>query len=164
MELWITEFSINTVCMWCHKNGGNLDTSKIFKNLKPSDGRRVQFLHRMALHANHPRQLHFCTYWLQRDGPVPYWSVFSKKSLLFDKTFHKVKFTVSSYFYLTKKLLVLCVGLLYLKNCSDKARRVVHLSPCCRFHASLCTIRSKKLYGDFYLLVIGYLLCMEMMS
>jgi len=84
---------------------------------------------------------------------------FFKEKPSFWQTYPKVKFTVSSYFYLKKKLLVLCVGLLYLKNCSDKARRVVHLSPCCRFHASLCTIQSKKLYGNIYFLVIGYTCC-----
>ena len=50
------------------------------------------------------------------------------------------------------------------KNRSDRARRVVHWSPCRMFHASLCTIQSKKFCGDFHCLVSTYLLCMEMTS
>ena len=50
------------------------------------------------------------------------------------------------------------------KNCSDRARRAVHWSPCRMFHASLCTIQSKKFCGDFHFLVTSYLLCREMTS
>ena len=50
------------------------------------------------------------------------------------------------------------------KNRSDRARRVVHWSPCRVFHASLCTSQSKKFCGDFHFLVTTYLLCMEMTS
>jgi len=67
----------------CHKNGSNPATSeKLVKNLKQSDGGRVQFLRRTAFHSNRPRRLNFGTYRLQRDGPVPYQSVFSKKAIL----------------------------------------------------------------------------------
>ena len=58
----------------------------------------------------------------------------------------------------------LWVHLLFLKNRSDRARRVVHWSPCRMFHASLCTIQSKKFCGDFDFLVTCYPLCMEMTS
>ena len=50
------------------------------------------------------------------------------------------------------------------KNRSIRARRVVHWSPCRMFHASLCTIQSKKFCGDFDFLVTCYLLCMKMTS
>jgi len=46
--------------------------------LKQSGGGQVQFLRRMAFHSNHPRRRDFGQ--LQRDGPVPYQSTFSKKS------------------------------------------------------------------------------------
>jgi len=75
---------------------------------------------------------------------------FQRKAILFWQTCPKVKFAVSSYFYSTKKLLVLLVGPLFLKNRSDRARRVVNWSPCWMFHASLCTIQSKKFCGDFH--------------
>ena len=69
------------VHMWHHKNGSNPATSENkSKNLKQSDGGWVQFLHRTALHSNRPRWRDFGTYRLQREGPVPYQSVFSKKS------------------------------------------------------------------------------------
>jgi len=86
---------------------------------------------------------------------------FQRKAILFCQTYPQVKFTVSSYFYSTKKSLILHVGL---KNRSDRACRVVHSSLCCMFHASLCTIQSRKFCGDFHFLVTGYLLYMEMMS
>jgi len=44
---------------------------------------------------------------------------------------------LSSHYYPMKKLLVLRVGPLFLKNRSDMARKVVHSSPCCVFHTSL---------------------------
>jgi len=50
------------------------------------------------------------------------------------------------------------------KNHSDGACRVVHSSPCCMFHASICTIQSKKFCGNFHFLVTTYLLCVEMTS
>jgi len=40
-------------------------------------------LRRMTFHSNRSRQRDFGTYWPQRDGPVPYQSVFSKKSHTF---------------------------------------------------------------------------------
>ena len=89
---------------------------------------------------------------------------FQRKAILFGQTCTKVKFAVSSYFYSTKKSLVLRVGPLFKKNRSDRAHRVVHSLRCCMFHASLCTIQSKKFCGDFHFLVTGYLLCMEMTS
>jgi len=129
MELWINnKFSINTLL------------SNIWS--------------RAAFHSNCPRWLDFGTYWLQRDGPMPYQSVFWIKGLLFWQTCPKVKFAVSSYFYSLKKLLILCVGPLFKKNRSDRASRVVYPSLCCMFHASLCTVQS----GDFHFLAIGYLL------
>jgi len=50
------------VCMRRHKNGATWLPVKSKSNLKQSDGRRVQFLHRMAFHSNRPRQLDFGTY------------------------------------------------------------------------------------------------------
>ena len=94
----------------------------------------------------------------------PIRAFFQRKAILFWQTCPKVKFAVSNYFYSTKKSLVLRVGPLFLKNRSDKARRVVHWSPCRMFHASLCTIQSKKFCGDFHFLVTSYLLCLEMTS
>ena len=94
----------------------------------------------------------------------PIRAFFQRKAILFWQTCPKVKFAVSSYFYSTKKPLVLFVGPLFKKNRSDRARRVVHWSPCRMFHASLCTIQSKKFCGDFHFLVTTYLLCMEMTS
>jgi len=86
---------------------------------------------------------------------------FQRKAILFCQTYPQVKFAVSSYFYSTKKSLILHVGL---KNRSDRACRVVHSSLCCMFHASLCAIQSRKFCGDFHFLVTGYLLYMEMTS
>jgi len=64
MELWINNnFSINT--LWCHKNGSNPATRKKLSNIWS----------RAAFHSNCPRWLDFGTYWLQRDGPMPYQSV-----------------------------------------------------------------------------------------
>jgi len=48
------------------------------------------------------------------------------------------------------------MGSLFLKNCSDRARRVAYLSLCCMFHASLCTIQSKK--GPYQFSFFGCLL------
>jgi len=120
------------------------------KDLKRSGGGRVQFLCRTVFHSNRLRQRDFGTYQLQRDGPVPYQSIFSKESHPFLTNCPSVKFAVSSYFYSARKSLILLVGLLFLKNCSDRARRVVHSSPCWMFHASLCTIQSKKFCGTFF--------------
>ena len=94
----------------------------------------------------------------------PIRAFFQRKAMLFWQTCLKVKFAVSSYFYSTKKSLVLLMGPLFLKNRSDRARRVLHWSPCRMFHASLCTIQSKKFCGDFHFLVTGYLLCTGMTS
>ena len=137
---------------------------KDLKILKQCDGRWVQFLRRMVFHGNRLRRRDFGTYWLRRDGPVPYQSVFLKKSHPFLTNLPKVKFAVSSYFYLTRKSLILLVGLLLYKNCSDRSRRVVHWSLCRMYHASLCTIQSKKFCGDFHFLVTSYLLRMKMTS
>ena len=63
-----------------------------------------------------------------KDKPMPYQSVSSKKILPFWQTCLQVKFTISSYFYSMKKPLVLCMGKLFFKDCSDKACRVVHKS------------------------------------
>jgi len=70
----------------------------------------------------------------------------------FRKTCPEDKFTVSSYFYSTKKQLVLHMGPLSLQNHSYRACRIVHLSQCCMFHTSLCTIQSKKFHADFLFL------------
>jgi len=94
----------------------------------------------------------------------PIRAFFRRKAFLFWYVCPKVKFALSSYFYWTKKSLVLCVGPLFWKNRSDRARRVVHSLSCCMFHASLCTIQSRKFCGDFHFLATGYLLCMEMTS
>jgi len=92
----------------------------------------------------------FGIYRLQTDGPVPYQSVFFKEKPSFWQTCPKVKFAVSSYFYSTKKS-SFSLWVRYLKkNHSDRARRVVHWLPCWMFHASLCTIQSKKFCGDFH--------------
>ena len=96
-------------------------------------------------------------------GLCPIWALIQRKAF-FWQTCPKVKFAVSSYFYLMKKSLILCVGLLFLKYRSDRAPRVVHLSPCCMFHSSLCTIQSKKFCSNFHSFVTSYLLCMEMTS
>ena len=123
------------------------------------------FLHRTAFHNNRPRQCDFGTYQLQRDGPVPYQSVFfEEKASFFDKP---VPMSNSPCLATStqQKGRSFSVWVHYLKkNHSDRARRVVHSSPCCTFHASLCTIQSKKFCGDFHFLVTGYLLCMEMTS
>ena len=92
----------------------------------------------------------------------PIRAFFQRKAILFWQTCPKVKFAMSSYFCSTKKSLVLHVGPLFKKNRSDRARRVVHWSQCRMFHASLCTMQSKKFCGDFHFLVTSYLLCMEM--
>ena len=64
----------------------------------------------------------------------------------FWQTCPKVKFIVSSYFYLTKKLVILCMEP-FKWNCSDRARRVVHHSSLCHmFCPSLCTM---KVLGQF---------------
>ena len=41
---------------------------------------------------------------------------------------------------------------------------IVHSSLCCMFHTSLCTIQSRKFWGNFHFIVTGYLLCTEMTS
>ena len=109
---------------------------------------------RMAFHSNRPRWLDFGSYWLQRDGPVPYQSVFffEEKPSFFDKPAPNSNLLCHSF----------SVWVHYLKNHSDRAHRVVNSSPCCMFHTSLSTIQSKKFWNDFHLLGIGYLLCREM--
>ena len=94
----------------------------------------------------------------------PIRAFFQRKAILFWQTCPKVKFAVSSYFYLPKSRSFSLWVCYFKKNRSDRARRVVHWSPCRMFHASWCTIQSKKFCGDFHFLVIGYLLCMEVTS
>ena len=67
--------------------------------------------------------------------------MFFQRNLPFWQTCPKVNFAMSSYFYLTKKSLVLHVGPLFKNNHSDRACRVVHSSPCCMLHTSLCTVQ-----------------------
>jgi len=71
-----------------------------------------------------------------------------REAFLFWQTCSKIELATSSYFYLMKKSLVLCGSPLFIKNHSDRAHRVVHSSPCCMFHASLCTIQSKKFCNE----------------
>ena len=97
-------------------------------------------------------------------GLCPIRAFFQRKDILFDKPAPKSNSPCLATSTRQKKSLVLLVGLLFLKNRSDRARRVVHWSPCRMFHASLCTIQSKKFCGDFHFLVTTYLLCMEMTS
>jgi len=130
--------------------------------LKQNNGGRVQFLHRTTFHSNRPRRHDLGTYRLQRDGPVPYQSVFfEEKPSFFDKHAPKPN---SPCLATSTRQKGLCVGPLFLNNRSDRARIVVHSSPSCMFHASSCTIQSKKFCSNFHFLVTCYLLCMEMMS
>ena len=125
----------------------------------------MQFLRRTAFHSNHPRRRDFGTYRLQRDGPVPYQSVFSKKSHpFFDKPAPKSNSPCLATSTRQKSRSFTLWVRYSKKNRSDRARRVVHWSPCRMFHASLRTIHSKKFCGDFHFLVTSYLLCMGMTS
>ena len=66
---------------------------------------------------------------------MPYQRVFFfEESPLFWQTCPKVKFAVSSYFYLTKKVARFSVWVHYLKKNHSDWAHVVHLSPCCMFH------------------------------
>ena len=124
--------------MWHHQNNSNLATSE-----KQSDGGQVQFLHIMAFHSNCSRWCDFGPHWLQRDGPVPYQSVFSNKSL-----FWQPAPKLNSPLLATSTWWKSPLFSAFIKNHSDRAHRVVHSSPCCMFHASLCTIQSKKFCSE----------------
>ena len=126
--------------------------------MKQSDGGQVQFLRRTAFHSNRPRRHDFGTYRQQRDGPVP--RFFKEKPSFFDKPAPKSNSLCIATSTQQKSHSFPC-GSAILKNRSDRACRVVHWPPCRMFHASLCTIQSKKFCGDFHFLVIGYLLCMR---
>ena len=75
---------------------------------------------------------------------------FRRKALLFLQTCPEVKFAVSSLLLLEEKVARSPCGSAISKNCSDRACRVVHSSPCSMFDTSLCTIQSKKFCGDFF--------------
>jgi len=129
IELWINKkFPINTVRMWGHKNGSKS------KNLKQSNGGWVQWLCRTVFHSSRPRLCDFGTYWLQR---LSHRFFEQKPSLLTNLPQSQIYHVWLLNILLHENVARSRVGLLFLKN-----HLVVHLSPCCMFHASLCRARN----------------------
>ena len=134
---------------------------KLCQNLKQSNGKRMPFLHRMVFHSNCLRRFGLAHTDCKEMDLCPI-SAFSPA--FFDKPTPKLNLLYLASATSTQQAVILHMGPLFLKNCSDRACRVVYLSPCCMFHASLCTIQSKKVCTNFHFLVVCYLLQVDMTS
>jgi len=149
MELWINQGIIIMVCitLWCHKLkmvATRLPAIKIWSRAMVNECSFCTELSEMTW---------FCPNWLHaRDRPVSLSEHFVNESLLFWQIDPKVKFTISSLSTWRKSCLFSVLVSYFLKTTLIyRARRVVHSSLCCIFHASLCTIQSKKLFcADFH--------------
>ena len=161
MELWINQGIIIMVCitLWCHKLktvATQLPAIQIWSRAMVD---KCSFCTERCSTAIVQDDLVLAKTDYKRWTCAPIRAFLRRKPFFFWQI-PRVKFAISSHSTWRKSCLFsVLVSYFFLKNHSDRARRVVHSSPCCTFHASLCTIQSKIiLLCRSSLLVVSYLL------